>query len=108
MAQSTNLSAPWYFSPSTQLPDPGTKKYQLASAHSDDINRVFSWFNMRPIPGMTLRIVEVIHNPQMARMFEGKVELLQERHGNPAFAPKWDKEPQTTEQLSQRQKVIEF
>jgi hypothetical protein len=108
VTQSTSNSAPWYFNPSTLVQNPTNPDYQLVPAHKEDINRVATWYNMCPVPGMTLKMVEVIHNSQMARLFEGRVDLLQKRHGNPAFIPKWDKESQTTDQLSQRKDVIEL
>lgn len=84
----TTVPAPWYVG---QLP-PATGSYAICPATQDDIARVVAWYQACPVPGSGIGSVQIIHNSQMARMFEGRVDLLEKRHGKAAFAPNWESE----------------
>lgn len=99
------LQAPWHVYSNLQQNNSGAQ-YQIIDPATEDTERVVLWYQQRPVTGLDVKSVKVIHNPQMGRMFEGFVALLEQRHGNPAFAPMWQKESMTPQETTQRQQTV--
>ncbi len=66
--------------------------YTLLEGGPSDYQKVTILYQKSPIAGYHIGRIEIIHNPALTRQFEGKVMVLNERAGSPAFAPKWDTE----------------
>jgi len=84
-----------------------TSHYNIIPGDSKDFNQVLEWYRVCPVPGYDIKSVHIVHNSQLARMFEGRVDLLQRRATNSAFAPKWNHNCYGT-QLKQRQRVMQL
>ena len=83
----------WHFDASVK-PEASTVKtpYQLLEATDKDKQKIVNYYLQRPVPGMDIKKVQVIYNPQMNRGFAARLAMLQERHNSPAFAPKFSQE----------------
>lgn len=66
--------------------------YKLVSANKADFAKVLECYERYPVPGYTLRTVDIIYNPGMIRAFDDNLQMLQARYGNPAFRPKFENE----------------
>jgi hypothetical protein len=82
----------WHFSSQVNGLIPPGQDYKLIQAPMEDLKRVSEWYMRSPHRGYSVKNVEIIHNPQMGRMFEGTIALLENRHSNKAFNPKWETE----------------
>ena len=65
------------------------KKYALIPATSKDIENVTKFYSHHPVPGYEIGSIKVIYNRQFNRRFELHMGILQERHQNQTFDPKW-------------------
>lgn len=70
-------------------PTAPVKTFELLKASSQDIKKVQACYAHHPAPGYDIKSVEVIYNPTLLQSFALRMQLLQEREGTPAFAPKW-------------------
>jgi hypothetical protein len=66
--------------------------YQLipVPATSRDFAKVIEYYQHCPVPGYDIKSVEIIYNPTMQRAFADNLRILQGRHNNPAFRPRFD------------------
>ena len=81
----------WHFDPGS-TPTVQVKGPILLKASTLDIQKVQQYYEHHSVSGYDIKSVEVIYNPTLNRSFSLKMELLQERKGNLAFAPKWDQD----------------
>ena len=80
----------WYFDPDTKAQAlPQGQKYVLLPASTLDKAKVVSYYLPHPVPGYSIKQVEVIYNPKFNRSFSLQLDKLEERHENSAFTPKW-------------------
>lgn len=96
---------PWHFSSSAQIPFQ-IEGYVLADASREDFERVNKWYQRAPVLGQGIRRVQIIHNSQMSRVFEGTIALLEKRHGNEAFKAKWESDCKSREEKNLRKATI--
>ena len=68
------------------------KGYKLFPASPLDFQKVLKCYEHHSVPGYDLRAVEVIYNPKMNRSFHLRMDALQARENNPAYAAKWPHE----------------
>jgi len=84
---------PWHFN---RLIKPTFKekdgKYVYIPAGEEELKRVITYYKVCPVPGYDIGRVDVVYNPKMLNLFESYLEGLQEKKGNPAFMPDWEKE----------------
>ena len=101
---------PWHYSSQAFSQVENQKKdgknYQVVNASKEDTERLAQWYLQHPVKGMTLKKVEIIHNSQMVRLFEGRITLLEQRHKSPAFDPKWPQQSQTSEEKKHREDTL--
>lgn len=63
--------------------------YVLTAAGQADWEKVLGYYRHHAVPGYDVGRVDVIYHPSMNRAFAAKIELLQQRKGNPRYAPDW-------------------
>ncbi len=97
------VAKPWHFDPEKRGA-PDSKGYELFPAGGKDVEKVLKRYQNHPVPGYDIKAIEVIHNPDLNRMFAGRINTLQHRHVSPAFVPKWAAEGTAREQ-AQRAKI---
>ena len=83
----------WHFD-ATLKPAPKSMKdgYALIPAGDKDLKKVMEAYSHGPVPGYDIGRVQIIYNSELNRAFGGRLRLLQNRQGNPAFQPKWAQE----------------
>lgn len=96
------VKQPWHFDPTQRSAGITAHGYELFPAGQEDIDKVMQSYFQHPVPGHDVAKIDVIHNPNLNLAFATRLKLLQARHGNPAFAPRWQSEG-TPEQRDQRQ-----
>lgn len=83
----------WHFDPATKASVGANKEvYSLLPATQKDFDKVLQHYQHHPYPGKDIAKVQVIYNRTFNRAFELRMQALQQRNGNSAFAPKWSKE----------------
>lgn len=95
----SGTSKSWEFS---EQPDEGSKEeYQLISVPplSKDSYKVAEFYQHHPVPGYDIKSIEIIYNPTMESAFENGLKMLQARHQNPAFVPRFLQEGSEEERL---------
>jgi hypothetical protein len=65
-----------------------------APANQLDIPKVVRSSPHHPVEGYGIGKGEVIYNPKLNRSFALRMDMLNDRQGNPAFAPRWSSEDQ--------------
>ena len=83
----------WHFDTATErsaaLSVNPEAKYQLLEATEKDKQKAVEFYQHHPIPGYEIGRVQVVYNKTFNIKFNSHLETLQERAGNPAFAPHW-------------------
>ncbi len=103
----TSLQTPWHVYAKLEYQD-AKAHFHIMDPDKQDIEQVVNWYLRRPVPGKDIKSVKIIHNPQMGRMFQGRVELLELRNNQPSFFPRWEQECKTPEEVQQRKGVVEL
>ena len=52
--------------------------------------------------------VSAVHNKQLTRMMSGNIDVLEKRHGDPVFQPKWPSEPNSQHRIAVMQQLQPF
>lgn len=96
--------APWQ-RPTGHKSDPKDgQSFRLEPGGQRDYDVVLGRYNISPVPGYTVRRVDLIVNPHLEKAFETAVELLQKRSDQVAFDPAWKTE-NNSEHLEHRTKI---
>lgn len=77
----------WLYEDQTKVIPSGG--YVLTAAGQADWENVLGYYRHHPVPGYDVGRVEVIYHPDMNQAFAAKIKLLQQRKGNPRYAPDW-------------------
>ena len=84
----------WYVDPETraaadqEILETG-KLYALIPGGDYDIRKVIASYQLSPVPGQSVKSVQVLYNPRLNRAFGLMVDTLNARHDKPAFEAKW-------------------
>ncbi len=65
------------------------KLYTLLPAGDYDIQKVVSSYQLCPVPGQSIKNVQVIYNPRLNRAFGLMLDTLSARHNKSAFKAHW-------------------
>ena len=86
----------WHFDPATErqagLAPQDNKPYKILEATPKDKQKVVGFYQHHPVPGYHVASVQVIYNRDFNQAFELQIKKLQQKDGNPAFAPSWGAE----------------
>jgi serine/threonine protein kinase/WD40 repeat protein len=98
------VKQPWHFDPEKRSDGVTLRGYELFPAGREDFYKVWSSYFSHSVPGYDIVKIDVIHNPDLNRAYAARLNLLQNRHGNPAFSPSFDTEG-TAEERAHRQRI---
>jgi len=82
----------WHFDPATKPATKDVKDYVLIDASAKDLKKVCEFYLHGAVPGYDVKSIRVIYNPDLNQTFARTLPLIQHRHGQAAFAPKWSQE----------------
>ncbi len=84
----------WHFDETLKPEASMVGNYTLIPAppNNTDVQKVVTYYQHHPVPGMEIKSVKTIYNPTLNRSFALQLKLLQERHNNPSFTPNWHNE----------------
>lgn len=102
VASTSTTVKSWHVAPGSIPAVPTTQEYVLLDAAAQDKQKVATFYQYHPMAGYDLKSVRIIYNPNMNRMFVGELRLLQARHQNPAFEPKWFQVGEPADKKAQR------
>ncbi len=93
-AKEEPTSESWYIHSATREEADKTlvttgKLYALLPASDYDIQKVVSSYLFSPVPGQSIKTVQVIYNPRLNRAFGLMLDTLNARHNKPAFKARW-------------------
>jgi len=89
---STATEKAWHFDATTKPAASEVADYALIAASPKDMNKVCEFYLHGPVAGYDVKSVRVIYNPNLNQTFARTLPLIQHRHGQAAFAPKWSQE----------------
>jgi serine/threonine protein kinase len=96
----------WHFDSSTKRSEASqVKDFELAPATQEDFEKVKEQYQKHPADGYELCKVEMVYNPTMNRIFAENLRMLQAKHNNPAFTPKFIEQSQNEQEREWRAKV---
>jgi hypothetical protein len=81
--------------------------FRMIEATKADWEKVQEAFKRCPVPGMVIKRIQVISNPDIEAPFEAKVRGLQKGDSNPAIRPKWKNPGEEAGDLGLRQRFAE-
>jgi TPR repeat protein len=87
--QKQTLNAPWRVDKASQAKHKKVKSFSLLDATEADLNKVAALYLKSPVPGYSIKKVQVIYNPLLEKAFANNLGLLNKRHDNLAFIAKW-------------------
>jgi|GEM_PF-3246643 len=85
-------SKSWHFEASLKQAVNPPDSFTLLPARGEDFQKVVSFYQHHPVPGYDIGSVQIIYNPSQNMIFSRKLPLLQSRHNNSSFAPKWSQD----------------
>ncbi|GAG53625.1 unnamed protein product [marine sediment metagenome] len=82
----------WHFDRELKPEDKSVAgNYALIPAETTDIVKVLEAYSHHPVAGYDIASIEIVYNEQLNRLFFGNLSMMNLRHGNDRYQPKWKK-----------------